>query len=82
MDGGSVARDANGALRLGPGLLDLGSSVEGGLQRAAVPYMTWLAERLDATVAMSVAEGGDAVCLMSVEPPSSSLHVALRPGFR
>lgn len=77
-----VARDASGRYRLGMGLLVLSSHISGELQRASRPELTRLATDLGATAFLTVEDEGEAVCLDSVEPRNSNVHVAYRPGLR
>jgi DNA-binding IclR family transcriptional regulator len=79
-----VARDGDGRVRLGLGLLSLVGGVTPVLQRAAVPLLRRLAEEAGATAHLTVAEpgSGDAVALAVVEPSHTDLHVAYRVGSR
>ncbi|WP_051792404.1 IclR family transcriptional regulator [Amycolatopsis jejuensis] len=77
-----AVRDSEGRFRLGSALLEFVRAFEGDLQRAAHPHVSSLAEELDATAAISIEEESEAVCVMSVQPRSGSLHVALPVGFR
>lgn len=80
---GLVARDAAGALQLGPGLAALARNVSGGLQSAALPELTLVANELGMTAFLAVLEGEDqVVTLTSVEPRHGSATVAQRPGSR
>lgn len=77
-----VVRDPNGRHRLGTGLVALAAHVQPRLQEAAAPILQRLADELRATAALTVRDGDEAVVLAVVEPRSTDLHVAYRPGLR
>jgi DNA-binding IclR family transcriptional regulator len=77
-----VLRDDDGRLRLGVGLVELARGVAPHLRAVALPELRRLAEDLVATATLTVADGDEAVALAVVEPPSSDIHVAYRPGLR
>jgi DNA-binding IclR family transcriptional regulator len=77
-----VVRDDDGRLRLGVGLVELARGVAPHLRAVALPELRRLAEELDATAALTIADGEEAVALAVVEPPGSDIHVAYRPGLR
>jgi DNA-binding IclR family transcriptional regulator len=79
---GLVRRDGDGRHRLGTGVLELARGVARDLQAAALPVLADLAEELDATAALTVADGDEAVALLVVEPTRAPMHVAYRPGRR
>ncbi len=77
-----VARTREGHYRLGTGLVDLAQRVSPGLQAAALPELSRLAEEVGATAFLTVADGDEAVALAAVEPRRTRMHVAYRPGSR
>jgi DNA-binding IclR family transcriptional regulator len=77
-----VLRDDEGRLRLGVGLVELARGVAPHLRAIALPELRRLAEELDATATLTIADGEEAVALAVVEPPGSDIHVAYRPGLR
>ncbi len=77
-----VARARDGRYRLGTGLVDLAQGVSPGLQAAALPELSRLAEEVGATAFLTVADGEEAVALAAVEPRRTRMHVAYRPGSR
>jgi DNA-binding IclR family transcriptional regulator len=77
-----VLRDGEGRLRLGVGLVELARGVAPHLRAIALPELRRLAEELDATATLTIADGEEAVALAVVEPPGSDIHVAYRPGLR
>jgi DNA-binding IclR family transcriptional regulator len=79
---GLVRRDGDGRLRLGTGVLSLARGVAADLQASALPVLTQLAEALQATATLTVADGSEAVALLVVEPTRAPMHVAYRPGRR
>lgn len=77
-----VLRDDEGRLRLGVGLVELARGVAPHLRAIALPELRRLAEELEATATLTIADGEEAVALAVVEPPGSDIHVAYRPGLR
>lgn len=77
-----VERDAEGDFRPGPYLAVLSRSVRRTLRTAAAPVVANLAEDLQMTAFLVVADGDEAVTIDSVEPRSLNAHVAYRPGTR
>ena len=77
-----VERDAEGDFRPGPYLAELSRSVRRTLRTAAAPVVANLAEDLQMTAFLVVADGDEAVTIDSVEPRSLNAHVAYRPGTR
>jgi DNA-binding IclR family transcriptional regulator len=77
-----VTRGRDGRYTLGPGLVELASAVEPRLQETATRELRSLADELRATTALTVRDGAEAVVLVVVEPRSTDLHVAYRPGLR
>ncbi|WP_022928846.1 IclR family transcriptional regulator [Patulibacter americanus] len=82
-DHGLVTRDAGGGLALGPGFAALARNVAGGLQAAALPELTLVANELGMTAFLAVLDGEDqVVTLASVEPRHGAATVVQRPGSR
>ncbi len=77
-----VERDAEGDFISGPYLAVLSRSVRRTLRAAAAPIVATLAEELQMTAFLVVADGNEAVTIDSVEPRSLNAHVAYRPGTR
>ncbi len=77
-----VRRDPRGRLRLGLGVLRLGSSVQPVLRDVAVPVLRELADAVGCTAHLTVAEGDDALALAVVEPTWTAFHVSYRVGSR
>ena len=77
-----VERDADGDFLPGPYLAVLSRSVRRTLRAAAAPIVASLAEDLQMTAFLVVADGAEAVTIDSVEPRSLNAHVAYRPGTR
>jgi DNA-binding IclR family transcriptional regulator len=81
-DHGVVIRDAAGAVRLGPRMAALARGVSRGLQAAALPELTSVANELGMTAFVSVLDRQEVVTLVSVEPRQARATVAQRPGTR
>jgi DNA-binding IclR family transcriptional regulator len=77
-----IERDADGDYLVGPYLAVLSRSVRRSLRAAAAPVLANLAEDLQMTAFLVVADGDEAVTIDSVEPSSLNAHVAYRPGTR
>ncbi len=77
-----VARGADGRYRLGAGLAGLTRGVAPDLQTAALPELSALAEECQATAMLHVADGPEAVALLSVEPSGVDARLSVRPGRR
>jgi DNA-binding IclR family transcriptional regulator len=77
-----VVRGADGRYALGLGLLELASAVRSRLQEVAVRELRILADELQATTALTIRDGDDAVVAAVVEPTGTAMHVAYRPGLR
>ncbi len=77
-----VERDAEGDFTAGTYLAILSRSVRRSLRAAAAPVLANLAEGLQMTAFLVVADGDEAVTIDSVEPTSLNAHVAYRPGTR
>jgi DNA-binding IclR family transcriptional regulator len=79
---GLVRRDKAGRLRLGAGVLQLARRAQPLVADAALPALRRLAEDVGATAHLTIAEGGEAVALVVVEPSWTQFHVAYRTGSR
>ena len=77
-----VRRDASGRCHAGVRLASLARGVRAPLLTAAVPVLTGLANELAMTSFLVVRDGDDAVTIESVEPHTSEVHLAYRPGIR
>ncbi|MFE2426685.1 IclR family transcriptional regulator [Streptomyces sp. NPDC059373] len=77
-----VARGSDGRYRTGAGLAALAVGIHATLRAAAAPVMEELAADLGATVSLLVSEGGQAVALSVVEPPTASYVLSFRAGSR
>jgi DNA-binding IclR family transcriptional regulator len=77
-----VERDSEGDYSAGAYLAVLSRSVRRSLRAAAAPVLANLAEDLQMTAFLVVADGDEAVTIDSVEPTSLNAHVAYRPGTR
>jgi DNA-binding IclR family transcriptional regulator len=77
-----VERDSDGDYSAGTYLAVLSRSVRRTLRAAAAPLLAGLAEDLQMTAFLVVADGDQAVTIDSVEPTSLNAHVAYRPGTR
>ena len=77
-----IERNADGDYLAGPYLAVLSRSVRRSLRVAAAPVLANLAEDLQMTAFLVVADGDEAVTIDSVEPSSLNAHVAYRPGTR
>jgi DNA-binding IclR family transcriptional regulator len=81
-DHGVVIRDAAGAVRLGPRMAALARGVARGLQTAALPELTSVANELGMTAFVTLLDRAEVVTLISVEPRQAHATVAQRPGTR
>jgi DNA-binding IclR family transcriptional regulator len=77
-----AVRDADGRYSLGIEVLGLAQAVLAGLRSTAEPALAELADRLNATSYLTVAEGDDAVTVSTAEPRRPRMHVAYRVGSR
>ena len=77
-----VVRGAGGRYTLGLGLLELASAVRSRLQEVAVRELRVLADEVRATTALTIRDGDEAVVATVVEPTSTDMHIAYRPGLR
>jgi DNA-binding IclR family transcriptional regulator len=77
-----VVRGADGRYTLGLGLLELASAVRSRLQEVAVRELRILADEVLATTALTIRDSDEAVVAAVVEPTSTDMHIAYRPGLR
>jgi len=77
-----VERDADGDFLPGTYLAVLSRGVRRSLRAAAAPVLATVAEDLQMTAFLVVADGDEAVTVDSVEPTTLDAHVAYRPGTR
>jgi len=77
-----VVKGADGRYTLGLGLLELAGAVRSRLQEVAVRELRRLADEVRATTALTVRDGDEAVVAAVVEPTSTVMHIAYRPGLR
>jgi DNA-binding IclR family transcriptional regulator len=77
-----VERNADGDFLPGTYLAVLSRSVRRSLRAAAAPVLVGVAEELQMTAFLVVADDDEAVTVDSVEPTSLAAHVAYRPGTR
>ena len=77
-----VERDADGDFIAGAHLAVLSRAVRRSLRAAAAPVLARLADDLQMTAFLVIADAGEAVTIDSVEPSSLGAHVAYRPGTR
>ena len=77
-----VVRNDDGTFRIGPGVLDLVGGVASNVLESAMPELTRLADTLDCTAILAIADGDDTVFLATVEPVGPSPHLSYPPGFR
>ncbi|WP_412540735.1 helix-turn-helix domain-containing protein [Longispora sp. K20-0274] len=77
-----LRRDPTGKLRLGLGVLQLARRAQPLVADAALAPLRRLAEAAGATAHLTVADGGEALALVVVEPSWTQFHVAYRAGSR
>ncbi|GCE07984.1 IclR family transcriptional regulator [Dictyobacter aurantiacus] len=77
-----VRRTEDNRYCLGIGLIELARHVVPRLQEAAYPAMRQLAEELRATACLTIMDGDEGVVLTTLEPRTTTMHIAYRPGFR
>ena len=77
-----VRRDADGRCVPGERLAALGRNVRVPLHAAAVPELTAMAEDLGMTAFLVVRLDDEVVTIESIEPRTTTAHVAYRPGSR
>ncbi|HEX2417472.1 MAG TPA: helix-turn-helix domain-containing protein [Micromonosporaceae bacterium] len=79
---GMLRRDAEGRLRLGMAVLELAQRAQPLISGAALPPLRRLAEKAGATTHLTIADSGEALALLVVEPSWTQFHVAYRTGSR
>jgi DNA-binding IclR family transcriptional regulator len=67
---------------LGFGPAELASRLRPRLQSVALPILQQLSQRTNSTALLSVADGDQALVLLTAEPPESTMHLAMREGAR
>ncbi|CAM3855462.1 helix-turn-helix domain-containing protein [Nocardiopsis rhodophaea] len=77
-----VSRTRDGTYELGLGLPALARGVSRGLQSAALPVLSSLADATGMTAFLVVPSGDEAITLANVEPRQSVAHIAYAPGMR
>ncbi|RNL83475.1 IclR family transcriptional regulator [Halostreptopolyspora alba] len=77
-----VSRTRDGHYELGLGLPVLARGVSHGLQSAALPVLSSLADEKRMTAFLVVPSGEEAITLTTVEPRHSVAHLAYAPGVR
>jgi len=77
-----ITRGTDSRYRAGNGLAALAQGVQGALREMAFPVMQELAEELQATIALLVREGDEAVGLAVATPTTAPYHLAFRAGSR
>jgi DNA-binding IclR family transcriptional regulator len=82
VDFGLVMRGSDGAYLPGARLATLAEAFLPALRDVTAPVMRSLADRLQSTIMLFVAQGEDAVAIAMAEPTTASHHLAFRPGMR
>lgn len=77
-----VTRGGDGRYRTGAGLAALAQGGFSSLREVATPYLRDLAQELESTVSLLVAEGDEAIALAVVEPANARYHLSFREGSR
>jgi len=67
---------------LGFGVAELASRLRPRLQTTVLPILRRLSQQTNSTALLSVADGDQALVLITEEPPESTLHLAMRQGAR
>lgn len=79
---GLIRRSPDGRCRLGLGLLALARVIQPLIRDASGPALRMLAEAVNCTSYLMIADGNDGLIAVVAEPNRSDLHVALRIGVR
>jgi DNA-binding IclR family transcriptional regulator len=79
---GFVTRSSDGRYKLGLALLSMARSVADHASLATTPLMMEAAAELNGTIIYAVADGEEIVFISSIEPPSGTFRVGMRPGSR
>jgi DNA-binding IclR family transcriptional regulator len=82
VDFGLAARGSDGAYLPGARLATLAEAYLPALRDVTAPVMRSLADELQSTIMLFVAQGEDAVAIAMAEPTTASHHLAFRPGMR
>ncbi|GGM56112.1 transcriptional regulator [Micromonospora sonchi] len=77
-----VTRLPDGRFRAGAGLAALAALAQGDLREVALPVLRELADTLECTLSLIVAEGEEAVAVAVIEPTTTVYHLAFRTGSR
>lgn len=67
---------------LGFGVAELAGQLKPRLQATVLPILRRLSEQTNSTALLSVADGDQALILLTAEPPNSTMHLAMREGAR
>ena len=67
---------------LGFGVAELAGRLRPRLQATALPILRRLSQQTNSTALLSIADGDQALILLTAEPPNSTIHLALREGAR
>lgn len=67
---------------LGFGVSELASRLRPRLQATVLPILRRLSQQTNSTALLSVADGDQALVMITEEPPESNLHLAVRQGAR
>jgi DNA-binding IclR family transcriptional regulator len=67
---------------LGFGVAELAGQLKPRLQVTVLPILRSLSEQTNSTALLSVADGDQALILLTAEPPQSTMHLAMREGAR
>ena len=72
----------DGRYMLGIGIAELASHLRPSLQAAVLPILRQLSRQTNSTSLLTIADGDQALMLLTEEPPRSMFHLALRQGSR
>lgn len=78
----NLVTSAGARYYLGFGLADLARQLQPRLQSVVLPLLHRLSVATDSTAILSVADGDQAMVLVTQEPPQSAIHLAMREGAR
>jgi DNA-binding IclR family transcriptional regulator len=67
---------------LGFGLAELASRLRPRLQETVLPILRKLSQDSNSTSLLTIADGDQALVLMTAEPPNATMHLAIREGGR
>jgi DNA-binding IclR family transcriptional regulator len=77
-----IRRAPDARYRLGTGVLEMARMIVPRLRQTALPELRALANSVQATAHLTVADGDEAVAVAVIEPDSTDFHVAYRVGSR